>query len=198
MIWANRRGASLPEAMVSTFFAVLFAAMMHQFNRAVLRAVRVQEELGGVQQAARVVTEMIVHELRLAGYSGAGSPLARLRIAAPQEIEFQADLNGDGDTDDSSEIIGYRYDKVRGAVMRATGGTSPQPLLDHIAPDGFRLRYRDDNGADVAGDLSAAQRDRIRLVEITLAATYPNPDPAQPGSRVLTHTVFAELRNHSP
>lgn len=180
------------------FFAVLFAAMLHQFNRAVLRAVRVQEELGGTQQAARVVTEMMTHELRLAGYNGAGQMLARLRIANPQEIEFQADLNGDGDTDDSNEVIGYRYDKTREAVMRSTGGGAPQPLVDHVPADGFALRYRDNAGVELVGDLSRTQRDRVRLVEINLGVTYVNPDPAQPGSRVLAYTVVAELRNHAP
>ena len=193
----DSRGVSLPEALVSTFFAVLFAAMMQQFNRSVLRAVRGQEELGGAQQAARVVTEIMTHELRLAGFSGAGQPLARLRVASPQVIEIQADLNGDGDIDDSNEIIGYRYDETREALMRSTGSAAPQPLIDHVPAEDFTLRYRDDAGVELTGDLSPAQRDRVRLVEINLGVTYVSPDPAQPGTRVLRHTVFAELRNHS-
>ncbi len=114
-------GFSLPELLVSMLFVVWFGAMLHQFSRAMLHSVRLQEERGWAQETVRVAVEVMTHELRLGGYSADGRPIAVLRTATADEVAIQSDLNGDGDTNDANEVISYRYDAGRQALMRATG-----------------------------------------------------------------------------
>lgn len=189
-------GFSLPEVMVSSFFVVLFGLLLHEFHRGALRSVRTQEEISQAHDSARVVIEVMTHELRLAGYSAAGQSLTGLSVATPERIEIQCDLDGDGDTDDANEVIDYRYDGTREAVMRATGGGTPQPMLDRVPSGGFTLRYLDRDAIELPGDLDATARQRVRRVEISLAVTYVSPDPAL-SARVLRHTANVELRNRA-
>ncbi len=191
----NVHGFSLPEVLVSTFFVGFFGLMLHEFHRTVLKSVRTQEEVAQAQLAARVAIEMMSHELRVSGYSGAGQPLVGLRVATPQRIDIQADLTGDGDTDDANEVVSYRYDSSREALMRATGGAAPQPMVERVPAGLFTLRYRDQAGGELTGDLDATARGRVRAIEITLGVVCITTDPALPTARVIVETGRIQLRN---
>ena len=194
----TRRGFSLPEVLVSTFFLTLFSVMLYQFNRAVLRSVRLQEVRGEAQEVARIAIDVMTRELRLSGYGGAGVPLPRLRAAGPERVEVQADLNGDGDTGDANEIVTYAYDLERETLMRATGTAPPQPMVEHVPEGNFLLRYRDDSNVLLEGELDEATRARVRQIEIGLRVVYPNPDPAPAAPIVVTQHATVELRNATP
>ena len=58
----KQRGFSLPEVLVSMFFLSLFSVMLHQFNRAVLRSVRLQEARGEAQEVARIAIDVMTLE----------------------------------------------------------------------------------------------------------------------------------------
>src|SRR5262249_14465839 len=119
---SNERGASLGEVLVSIVFLGLLAADTQQFSGALLRGVRVLETASEVQEAARIGVALVVHDLRGAGYDGDGSLGNGLRLADADAVEIAADLNGDGDTDDSQEVVGYRFDRDRQTLMRVMGG----------------------------------------------------------------------------
>ena len=138
--------------------------------------------------------DLMARELRVAGYGGNGVVLSALRAAAPDSVEVQADLNGDGDTTDANEIVGYRYDPTKQALMRSTGGGSPQPLVDHVPAGAFTLRYRDGAGVSLTGTLDAASRAQVREVEIQLGVEFP-ADPGQHRTVLVTHSERVELRN---
>jgi hypothetical protein len=184
--------------LISMFFLGLFAAMLFQFNRAVLSSVRLQETCGEAQETTRIVIDMMTRELRLSGYSGRGARLAGLRVATSERLELQADLNGDGDTDDANEVVGYSYDAERAALLRATGNAPPQPMLDHVPAGGFVLGYRDGNNVSLSGDLDAAARARVHQVEIGLHVVYPNPNPGQTTPVIVRQHGVVELRNATP
>ncbi len=191
-------GFSLAEVLVSTFFLSLFAAMLFQFNRAVLSSVRLQETCGEAQETARVAIDVMTRELRSSGYSGRGLPLVGLRIATSEHVELQADLNGDGDTDDANEVVGYAYDAERAALVRSTGNAPPQPMLDHVPDGGFLLHYRDGNNLQLPDDLDAAARARVHQVEISLRVVYPNPNPGQSAPVIVRQHGVVQLRNAAP
>jgi len=194
----KQRGFSLPEVLVSMFFLSLFSVMLYQFNRAVLRSVRLQEMRGEAQEVARIAIDVMTRELRLSGYGGAGTPLPCLGVATPERVEVQADLNGDGDTGDANEIVTYAYDLEREALMRATGNAPPQPMVEHVPEGSFLLRYRDGSNVLLDGELDEATRARVRQIEISLQVVYPNPDPAQAAPLLVSQHGTVELRNAAP
>ena len=190
----DQRGFSLAEVLVSTVIALWLALILHEFHRAVSRSVWAQEQRSQAQQIARVAADLMARELRVAGYGGNGVALATLRVAAPDQVEVQADLNGDGDTADANEIVGYRYDPTKQALMRSTGGGSPQPLVDHVPSGAFSLLYRDEAGTPLTGTLDAAARAQVREVEIHLGVEFP-ADPTQQRTVLVTHIERVQLRN---
>jgi hypothetical protein len=188
-------GFSLPEVLVSVFFAVIFGAMLHEFNRAVFRSVQIQTLRTEAQETARIAVETMARELRAGGYSGSGTPLAPLRLASADAIEIISDLNGDGDTDDANEVIAYSYDETRQAIMRATGNAAPQPMVDHVPAGGFNLSYRDDQGELHPDAADASARARVREVEIKLSVQYYDPISAGSMPVMVNQTASARLRN---
>lgn len=190
----DQRGFSLAEILVSMVVALWLTIMLHEFHRVVARSVLAQEQRSQAQQLARVTVELMARELRLGGYSDAGAPLPPLRTATPESIEAQADLNGDGDTDDANELVGYSYDATRQALMRSTSGGSPQPLVDHVPPGAFRLQYRDRAGVLLTGTLNAATLAQVRDLDISLGVEF-TPDPTQPQTILVTHRARVQLRN---
>jgi hypothetical protein len=187
-------GFTLAEVLVCSFFVLLFGAMLQQFSLAMLRAVGLAEEIGHAQEAGRVTCELMIGEMRQAGYDGAGGRLVPLRVAARDRLDLQADLNGDGDLFDAHEIVSYRYDAERQALMRASGGGAPQPLLENVPPDAFEVLYYGEGGVRLGSDLTTvAERGRVRRVDLRLAVGYRIAD--SPELRVVAQTATVQLRN---
>ncbi|HVN85641.1 MAG TPA: hypothetical protein VMW17_12435 [Candidatus Binatia bacterium] len=190
----DQRGFSFAEVLVTMVFALWLALMLQQFQRTISFSVQAQEQRGQAQELARIGIDLMARELRLAGYSGAGTPLLPLRIAGPTTIEVQADLNGNGAVTDSNEVVNYSYDAAKQALMRSTSGGSPQPMVDHVPAGAFQLEYHDGAGTVLAGTLTAAARAQVREVVIRLGVEFPLRYPA-PHSVVVSHTERVQLRN---
>src|SRR5262245_27231180 len=62
-------GFTLVELLVGIGLLALFALVMQQFCRTVLRGVRVLEVASEAQEAARLAAQLIVADLRESGYS---------------------------------------------------------------------------------------------------------------------------------
>jgi hypothetical protein len=141
--------------------------------------------------------QLIVADLREAGYSPAGGLGNGLRRAEPDAVELVRDLSGDGDTDDANEQVGYRYDAGRRALMRSFGGAPPQPLLTDIPGDGVRFRYLAGDGTLLASaaPLDEAARGRVRRVTVHVAVEIPHPDPAFTQPIRIEQDAVASLRN---
>jgi len=137
----RERGSSLVELLVSTLFLSILMAISYSFARAALMSARVQEVKSEAQEITVMATDVLVRELRMAGFSAAGQPLTAVLAAAPDRVDVATDLNGDGDTDDSNERVEYCYDAAKSQVMRATGGGSPQPLVPNVPLDGLHFRF---------------------------------------------------------
>src|SRR5262245_15771446 len=148
---ADVRGASLIEVMVSVCLVALFMGALHQFARVMLHGVRVLELASEAQEAARIGAHLITADLRCAGYGGNGGFGNGVRVARVEAVEIETDLNGDGDSSDASEIIGYDFDGVH-TLRRTMGNASPQPLLSDVAPNGVAFGYFDAAGAPIAAD----------------------------------------------
>lgn len=106
------------------------------------------------------------------------------------QLEIQADLDGDGAIDGTSEEnIIYAFDSANNRITRNTGG-SAQPFVENV--DSFSFDYLDSAGAST---LNAAD---VRAIRITITGRTAKPDPAYStngGYRTYTLTSVVTARN---
>jgi hypothetical protein len=164
------------EMLTSMVFIAWLSAMSYAFTRTALVNARAQETRRGMEQAAVLAVDVLLRELRMAGFSAAGEVLPAVQAATPERVEVAADFNGDGDIDDANERIMYAYDGSKRSVMRATGGGSPQPFVPDVPPGGFFLRYSTKDGSALPTDadgLDANERAMIAAVGLRLQIDAP-------------------------
>ena len=179
-VYPHSRGATLIELLVSTVFVSILMAISYTFARAALMSSRVQAIKSEAQETTVMSLDVMAHELRMAGFSAAGSTIQGVRTAATDRVEVASDLNGDGDTDDSNERVAYTYDEHARQLKRATGGASPQPFVTNVASDGFHLTYFDVAGAEIATGttgIATTELPRVHRIDVTLSVEFANPDP---------------------
>jgi hypothetical protein len=192
---AAQHGSSLVELLTSILFVSILMAMSYTFARAALMTTRVQEAKSEAQVATVMALDVMTRELRLAGFSATARPLVAIPAAGPEQIAVAADFNGDGNSDDSNELIAYTYDAAKQQLMRATGG-SPQPFVRNVPPGGARFCFFDAAGDELpAGTLTSADRRRIHRIDIALDVELPNPDPLSGTPLVSRVSSSVSLRN---
>jgi type II secretory pathway component PulJ len=194
----SRGGFSLVELMVGMVFLAMFGLVVHQCCAALLRGVRVLEAASEAQETARLGVQLMVADLREAGYGPNGALADGVRRAARDVVALARDLNGDGDVDDANERVSYQYAADRHALLRGLGDAPPQPLLNDLADDGLVFTYLDTAGEPLPAmpELDAGQRARIRRIAVRLAIAVPNPDPSYSQALRAEQSATATLRNH--
>jgi len=185
----TERGFSLIELMAAiTISAIVLGTITATFISQ-SRSYDTQEQINGMQQAARAAMDMITREVRMAGYNTNATLTFDGITYDTTQIRVQANLDGDGDTGDTNEDIIYAYDAVDDVIERTTGGTT-ETLVENI--DVFTFQYLDESGT--AATTSAG----IRQLQITITARTAKPDPDYPnnsGYRKYTLTSLITPRN---
>ncbi len=153
------------------------------------RSYNAQEQINGMQQAARAAMDMITREVRMAGYNTNATLTFDGVTYNTTQIRVQANLDGDADTGDANEDIVYAYDAVDDVITRATGGNT-DTLVENI--DVFTFQYLNETGGatTTSGD--------IRQMQITITARTARSDPnysANGGYRTYTLTSLITPRN---
>lgn len=193
----KQRGSSLVELLASMFFVSTLMAMSYTFARAALMSVRVQEVKSEAQAATVMALDVMTRELRQAGFSATGRPLAAVLAAGPSQVAVATDFNGDGNSDDANELIAYSYDAAKQQLMRATGG-SPQPFVRNVPPGGARFTFFDAAGNPLQPNpdtLTSDERRRIHRIDIVLDVELTNPDPQSHTPLVSRVSTSVSLRN---
>lgn len=194
----RRDGFSLVEVLVALTGLSLFGLAVHQFCSVLQRGVRVLEVASEAQEAARLGVQLIVADVREAGFNPNGPLPDGVRQAGRDVFALARDLNGDGDVADTNERVSYQYAADRHALMRALGDSPPQPLLDDLDDDGLVFTYLAGDGTPLpsdGGELDAAERARIRRVSVRLRIAIRHPDPAYGQPLRVMQTATALLRN---
>lgn len=149
-IVARQAGFTLLELVVALALGMLTVAVVYSIYLTQARSMAAQNKKLAMQQEVRAVSDLVVRELRQAGYDPAGvnrdTDLTNdfLGISGnASHLVIQADLNGDGKTDDSHERVSFSYDPNTFTLRRNTGG-GRQPFGDSIAS--FEVQYFDRNG----------------------------------------------------
>lgn len=116
------------------------------------RVYTVQNQLAEMNQSARAAMNLMVREVRMAGYDPIGTGIKGIvgADAAPNQIHFIADLDSNGSACDANEDITYFFDSANNRIMKRTtdcgGSNNDQVFIDNVTV--FDIRY----GLDVNSD----------------------------------------------
>jgi len=190
----GRSGFTLLELLVALLLTGFFAIAMHQFCLSLLRGVRLLEVTSRLQEGARITLALMARDLREAGY-GLPRDSGGVRSATWDGIRIARDLNGDGDTDDSNERLGYWFDGDGQRLLRQLGNAPAQPMLEELAPAGLAFVYYDaaGNRMPTLTPLPDDELARIRRIDLRLTLEAPHPDSG--AAPRLSRTTTVALRN---
>jgi len=212
-IAASAQGFTLIELLVGMLLSTIVLGGAYSVYRVQAREFKVQDNRIEAQEYAQAVVELMVREIRNAGYKPVGGATCTGVVTAEaQTVRFNYDGNGSGTctttTADANEDITYTFSTATCSegyvnITRTDNNTSPvtdQPLTDCNVPSGagnFAFTYYDTNQNVLATPVTgAANLASIRRVKVTLTVKSKNNDPVFGGQLTTTMTSNAELRNY--
>ncbi len=191
----GRTGMTLVEMIVALALFAVVSAVVVGFLTDSRGSYRKTRDLAQDQQTLRAVLSLMTREIRGAGCDSLDIGLDGIAMADDIELRCIADLNGDGTTLDAGEDITYLFDPGPLELRRLPGGGPDQTLLsarNHLQSVSFA--YFDRQGQRLVNTpLNAADRRRIRLVEITITMLREG-DANHP----VDYTAQAHVRNFRP
>jgi type IV pilus assembly protein PilW len=197
-------GVTLTELLIALALTGIVAGAIYNIFSSQSKAYTIQSEVAEMQQNLRAGIFMMEREIRMVGYDPTREADAQILTAAPGQLEFTADLNGDGDTDDPNEHMIYTlYDTDADGTSDALGrndvnsGAGTQLLAENI--DQLNYVYLDESRNalnDMTTSVDPAVLPDIRSIQVTMVArsgaidsnytdneTYQNQNPG--GSEVI-------------
>jgi type IV pilus assembly protein PilW len=193
----TQNGFTLIEMLIALAMGSLLLASLYNFYMGQKKAYAIREQVSEMQQNARAGMELMVREIRMAGYNPTRAPGVGIIEAGSQAIRMTMDLNGDGDVTDENEDITYSlYDSGSDGDLdlgRKPAGSTNQPVAENIASLDFV--YTLANGSTTTTPVSLGQ---IRMLQVSLTARTTKPDPTYPihgGRRTYTLESVITPRN---
>jgi len=181
----RNNGVTLTELLIALALTGIVAGAIYKIFISQGRAYTVQSEVAETQQNLRAGVFMMEREIRMAGYDPTRAANTEILTAAPGDLEFTADLNGDGDTDDPSEHMIYtHYDTNADGTSDALGrndvnaGAGTQLLAENI--DELNFVYLDGSRNalnDMTTSVAPADLPNIRSIQVTMVARSGIIDP---------------------
>ncbi|MCL5808818.1 MAG: prepilin-type N-terminal cleavage/methylation domain-containing protein [Deltaproteobacteria bacterium] len=190
-------GFSLVELLIAAAVGLVVLGAMYSVFTIQNKTFGNQEQIVELQQNVRAAMDMMIREIRMAGYdpievnsdSDPANNFSGVPVNASQ-LQVRADQNSDGAIDATSEEnIVYAYNAANKQITRNIGAGA-QPFAENI--DAFTFAYLDGNG-----NVTAVSAD-VRRIEITITGRTARPDPAYTangGYRTYTLTSVIALRN---
>ncbi|MBI4525485.1 MAG: prepilin-type N-terminal cleavage/methylation domain-containing protein [Deltaproteobacteria bacterium] len=159
-------GFSLIELLVGIVIGMLILAAATMTFITQSKSFDAQEQINEMQQNARAAMDLIVREVKMAGYDPLGVAFDGIPYNASQ-LTIRADLNADGDYYDANENIIYSHNAGDLSIRRDAGGE--KTLAENI--QGFVLTY-----LDGAGNTTTTTAN-IRQIRIVITARTSKRDP---------------------
>ena len=130
------------------------------------RSYDAQEQINGMQQAARAAMDIITREVRMAGYDPTSSSNFGIVACSATSIQIRADVvvAADGLTTGTNEDITYTFDDPNDQILRET-----ETLVEDI-------ELLDIDCLDSAGLATATTAD-VRQIQVTIRAKTAKSDP---------------------
>jgi type IV pilus assembly protein PilW len=177
----NQAGFTLVEVLVVLALVSLVFGTIYDVFSTLNRSYTSENVKANLQQTGRIALEFMAQDIRLAGLDPLGTATAGIVEIAADHIHFKADLNYDGDTDDPSEDITYRF---TGNEIRQQNELGEETLVDHVQAASF-------TGFD-ANNAPTGDPAEVRSVEISVTLERP----AGPGRQISrAYTTRVRCRN---
>ena len=185
------------ELLVSLLLTSIIMTAVYSVYRVQTHSAKLQESRLEAQEYARSVLDMMVREIRNAGYAPTGAACAVVVSASSQTIQFRYDANANGVCTDSDEDITYTFDTTgcTGGLGNITRNGSGNPLTNCNVTSSFDLRYFKQDGTELSRPVASGELANIQRVNITLIVQSLKPDTEFGGQLTVTMTSNADLRN---
>lgn len=164
-ILRKKRGFTLLELLIVMAIAGIIMTVIWTAFRSQHRSYLAQDETTMMQQNIRAAVDILVREIRMAGYDPNGLG-AGVTAATPTSFSFSMDNNAGG-----LDTITYSLNNPFGGAQglgRAVNGGAPQPVAENI--DAIDFVYLNGNGNPTATLAN------IRSVQVSMVARAGQPD----------------------
>ncbi len=176
----SQRGMTLTELLVAMAVSLVTIGAVYGVHLMQVRQQIVQEDVLAMQQNVRAAMDMMVREIRMAGYDPLGNGFHGLECT-PEGLKIKSDLNGNGrfvtikengtseskEVSDPHETLVYLYDDDTSTLRRKSGKGGRQFVADHI--ESFEFTCLDASG-------QTAVPPDTRAVEVKLTARTEHAD----------------------
>lgn len=130
----KEKGFSMIELLISMAIFSLLAGAIGGVYVSTSRTSTLQNASAGVQQSVRGALEIMVQDIRMAGYNPTGTDPnpASIEIAESQKIQVTADRDGNG-TIDNTNFERIAYELVNNELRRILyGGASNDAIINNV------------------------------------------------------------------
>ena len=169
----NEQGFTLIEVVIGLAISLILMGVAVSIFNVQRKSYIMQEQVTEMQQNVRAAMDMMVREIRMAGYDPTASGFFGIGTNTTTLLQILADLDGNGTSTGTNEDITYYYYNANDAtypreIKRNTGGGGFQPLAENI--DGCNFLYYDGNG------IATTTASSIRQIQITVTGRTDKPD----------------------
>lgn len=194
----QEKGIALVEIIISLAVGVIVVVSVSQFFVHQLNTFTLHEQVAEMHQNGRLGLEIMLKEIKMAGYDPADTANAGIVTANATSFNFTSDLNGNGNTNDPDDNVTYNlYDSDSDGDMdlgRSTdGGVTPEVVAENLQGLSFNYMLSDGSMTTTPADLTD-----IRRVDVSVTTRTEKSDPYFPtnsGYRTWTVSGTALLRN---
>jgi prepilin-type N-terminal cleavage/methylation domain-containing protein len=184
----GEKGFTLVELLVALALGMIALAAFYSVFFIQQQRFDVEEQVVELQQNIRSGMDVMVMEIRMAGFdSSSANNFDGVTVNANQ-LEIRADLDGNGAIAGAEHVI-YAYDAGNLRITRNIGAGA-QPFMENI--QAFAFQYLDADGVATANSVL------VRQISISITGRTARRDPkwtANDGFRTYTLTANVTPRN---
>jgi prepilin-type N-terminal cleavage/methylation domain-containing protein len=204
--YRDKKGLTLIELLIALVIAFVLISAAYRAFSSQQKSYTIQNQVTEMQQVLRVVTDMMVREIRMAGYIAPddeddlnnddinsdvpGEPFSDgsnedIEEATASSICFEADLDDDGETetvryfvDPNGQLQRQRWEWDCSTRTWVADAGGPQLISDNIVSMALTYTFEDGQAGlpGFQGD-GTDEREDIRMVHLTLVARTFREDP---------------------
>lgn len=171
---SKEHGFTLIEILIAMAITGIVSAAIFTAFQSQQKSYVAQEDVVVMQQNLRAGMDMMVREIRMAGYDPTRDADAGIVSAIANSIAFTIDETGDGDIDDSNEYITYSLytsDNIQKLGRKSTATSNNQPVSENIVALEFFYKLVDESQT-----LTPPDPTLIRSIRITMLARGDRAD----------------------
>lgn len=168
-------GFTIAELVLALGMMMILMTAMISLATALNRTYTTQTVAAGVQHVTRAGLDIMVRNIRMAGFNPRNGDAVGIVEASANAFRFKYDLNGSGtiepnaelDKDESPEDIKYLRNGNNQLIRQVDGRPdSNQSLVENVSELTFKYLDKDDNETAAIGD--------IRIVQVSLTVEEPS------------------------